>query len=127
MIVFIIEQTRFITMLLYNLYKISNKNIAKYWYICYFIKNTLNNIINNLKLSLTKFLSYCIIVEIDFKLFGGSIALKIRFLTLFFWKIIANKILHIYFYTHDKNLLLIIYYKICQYKIAIIFIAIYIY
>ena len=43
-----------------------------------------------------------------------------------FWWNIANQTLYVYFNIYDKDLLLIIHNKTCQYKIVLFFIAVYI-
>ena len=68
---------------------------------------------NTLQLCFAKLSSLCIIVKSNFRLTSGFIALITKLSTLFFWLNMVNSILYICFNACNKDLLLVIYYKIC--------------
>ena len=67
---------------------------------------------------------HCIVVQADFKLTGGSAVPRPDYQLFFFWWKMANRVLHICFNAYDKDLLLVIYHKTCQYRITTSFVAV---
>lgn len=66
-----------------------------------------------LQFCFAKLQDYCIIVQRDFELIGGSVAPITMLSTFFLWSNMTYQELQIRFNTGNKNLLFVIYYKTC--------------